>query len=225
MKKALMSMAVGVILASGAAADSGINTDDGSGFTIATGVKASKSLTSVKVYKIQPLTEIVGEEGHEKFLEVGMRFDRTKVGVRYSSIADVDGKKIEGTLNFDMFSLGIANFTFNSAIGIGEQKDSFRTLSTNAGTINYIVGGAELGKNTKVKVSDVSHFSLTAGTGVEIPITKNLRLSAGYELESRWWGLSYKQTEETDQASMAYNHLGGVKELYHGVRATVEYRF
>jgi opacity protein-like surface antigen len=194
----------------------------GVGFEV--GTKASKG-SDQNIMGIQKISEIVGDGGQEIFIESNYKAGVAQVGLRYSNNSSEDEHKGELTwkINLSEKSESKLKYYVNGGFGFGFQGGKTTTLSTNITKAEY-VSSSNLDAfkvPTKATIDDSTFISFSIGLGTSYNFTNNLKLNAGYEYERKSWDLNYKVAGKEN----APVDLSGIAQNFHGVRASLEYRF
>lgn len=192
------------------------------GFEI--GTKASKG-SDQNIMGIQKITELIGDGGQELFIESNYKVGAAQVGLRYSNNSDLEEHKGELTwkVHLSEKSESKLKYFINGGFGFGVQEGKTTTLSTNITKAEY-VSSSNLNAfkvPTKATIDDSTFISFSIGIGASYNFTNNLKLNAGYEYERKSWDLNYKVAGKEN----APIDLSGIAQNFHGVRASLEYRF
>lgn len=219
LKKVALSGVLLSSLVSFASADS--QTD---GFGVEVGSKVVSS-SEKKFLGIQKLSEVVGENGTENYIEGFYRVDNYRVGMRYTNIAEFDENKLELTANVLIPSSSINGLTYSLGIGAGygEQARKRATLSTDMTAATYITSGADMSSHyvsTEVDVKRANYLNFTVQASIKYALTDSLNLNAGIESEQKYWEINYKLTDRADNV-----YLSGLSQRAMKGFVSIEYKF
>ncbi len=191
-------------------------------FSVEVGSKIVSSSKN-KFLGIQELSEIVGKDGQENFIEGYYQIDKYKFGVRYTNISKFDENKLE-VIGKVKIPSSFTNLSYNLGFGVGfgEQKKKRKTISTDMTASKYIIS-SELSKhyvNTEIYTKELNYFLISVQAGINYKITNNLSINAGIESENKYWNIQYKLINSNENVSLAGLGQRSIKTY-----ASIEHKF
>lgn len=212
-------------IVAGALLASSLSLQAQDGFGVEVGSKVVSS-SEKKFLGIQKLSEIVGEDGQENFIEGYYQIDNYKLGMRYTNISEFDENKLELIAKLNVPSSFSSNLTYNLGIGFGfgEQASKRKTISTDMTASKYITSSSNNISShyidTEIYTEEANYLSFAIQAGVKYKVVENFYLNAGIESETKYWNLHYRLTASNDNV-----FLSGLNQRSMKAYASLEYRF
>lgn len=182
-----------------------------------------------KILDSQPIGEIVKKNSHRNEIELGMEtYNKNNFignAFTYGWLNDSSknnekgigvGANLEKQNKF--FNFG---FTFSAGLGYQAVKGKKFNLSTNATTVNYIVGKkARKGNYVGTHKKDISVFEIGIGIGPSYNITKKIKISLNYKFVRKYYDFAYSIS-----GMQGGVYLSGIVQDTHYFNLGLNYKF
>ncbi len=149
------------------------------------------------IYKIQPLSELVGNGGTRHELTIGKKYNENFLyGIELSTVPETHEYETSMKIKVQTNNPSGLNAFFGTKVGMGMQTGSKeKKLSTNVTKLDYTTSSSlnqYKTPSTAILQENPLFLHLAAQIGVSYEVFKNVDIFAAFEIQQKYWQLDYR---------------------------------